>query len=116
MFHPLQVLNVGLKWPNDTYANGVTKIGGLIVKTTIMGANGIVNIGCGINLDNGKPTICINDMIREYNHTNQKQLPLLKYEQFLALMFNEIENLVELVQQGNFEKFYKLYYELWLHR
>ncbi|XP_073839153.1 holocarboxylase synthetase-like protein isoform X2 [Musca autumnalis] len=110
-----KVLNIGLKWPNDTYANGVTKIGGLVVKTTLIGTNAIVNIGCGINLDNGKPTICINDMIREYNHTNQKQLPPLKYEEFLAMIFNEIERLLELVQQGDFDKFYQIYYNLWLH-
>ncbi|XP_075145553.1 holocarboxylase synthetase-like protein isoform X2 [Haematobia irritans] len=110
-----KVLNIGIKWPNDAYANGVTKIGGLVIKTTIMGTNALVNIGCGINLDNSKPTICINDMIREYNHSNQKSLPLLKYEQYIALMFNEIEYLVELVQGGDFEKFYKIYYDLWLH-
>lgn len=112
----LQNLNIGLKWPNDTYANGINKIGGLVVKTTLFGTNAIVNIGCGINLDNAKPTTCINDMIRDYNNSNQKNLPSLKYEQFLALMFNEIERLIELVQKGEFESFYKLYHELWLHR
>uniref|UniRef100_A0A1I8QBH0 BPL/LPL catalytic domain-containing protein n=1 Tax=Stomoxys calcitrans TaxID=35570 RepID=A0A1I8QBH0_STOCA len=110
-----KVLNIGLKWPNDAYANGVTKIGGLMVRTTLNGTNAIVNIGCGINLDNSKPTICVNDMIREYNHANQKNLPLLKYEQFIAMMFNEIEQLVELIQNGDFDKFYKIYYDLWLH-
>ncbi|XP_065355202.1 biotin--protein ligase isoform X2 [Calliphora vicina] len=114
--HPLyKVLNLGLKWPNDAYANGINKIGGLVVKTTLMGTNAIVNIGCAINLDNRKPTICINDMIRDYNSANQQKLPSIKYEMILALMFNEIERLVELVQTGDFESFYKLYYDLWLH-
>lgn len=86
------------------------------MKTTILGTTAIANIGCGINLDNEKPTICINDMIREYNHANQKKLPLLKYEQFIAMVFNEIEHLIEMVQQGDYEKFYKLYYDIWMHR
>ncbi|XP_037815457.1 biotin--protein ligase isoform X2 [Lucilia sericata] len=114
--HPLyKVLNLGLKWPNDAYANGINKIGGLVVKTTLMGTNAIVNIGCAINLDNRKPTICLNDMIRDYNSANQQKLPSIKYEMLLALMFNEIERLIELVQTGDFETFYQLYYDLWLH-
>ncbi|XP_023297567.2 biotin--protein ligase isoform X3 [Lucilia cuprina] len=114
--HPLyKVLNLGLKWPNDAYANGINKIGGLVVKTTLMGTNAIVNIGCAINLDNRKPTICLNDMIRDYNSANQQKLPSIKYEMLLALMFNEIERLIELVQTGEFETFYQLYYDLWLH-
>lgn len=86
------------------------------MKTTLMGTNAIVNIGCAINLDNQKPTICINDMIREYNNANQQKIPDIKYELLLALMFNEIERLIELVQTGEFDDFYNLYYDLWLHK
>ena len=111
-------MDIGLKWPNDVYANGITKIGGLIVKTTITGNTAIVNIGCGINLDNGKPTLCINDIIAEFNLKNDQNLnlPKIKYETFIALMFNEIERLLEQVQTHGFEEFYRLYYDLWLHR
>lgn len=81
-----------------------------------MGTNAIVNIGCAFNLDNRKPTLCINDLIRDYNNANQQKLPPIKYENLLALMFNEIERLIELVKTGDFDSFYKIYYELWLHR
>ncbi|TMW51845.1 hypothetical protein DOY81_003090 [Sarcophaga bullata] len=114
--HPLyKVLDIGLKWPNDAYANGINKIGGLVVNTTLFGTSANVNIGCAINLDNQKPTLCLNDMIRDYNNANQKTLPPIKYELLLALMFNEIERLIESVQTGDFDDFYKLYYDLWLH-
>lgn len=87
-----------------------------MVNTTLFGTSAIVNIGCAINLDNQKPTICLNDMIRDYNNANQKNLPPIKYEVLLALMFNEIERLIESVQTGEFESFYNLYYDTWLHK
>lgn len=108
-------LDVRLKWPNDIYANGVQKIGGLIVKTTMIGSKVIANIGCGINLDNEKPTTCINSMISEYNMINRTNIPILKYEEFIALTFNEIERILEKVKSGDFDYFYELYYEHWLH-
>ncbi|XP_030556458.1 biotin--protein ligase isoform X2 [Drosophila novamexicana] len=111
-----RVLDIALKWPNDIIANGNYKIGGLIVNTTLLGSQAIVNIGCGINLNNSKPTVCINDMINEYNvRMPNAKLPLLKYEQFIAMIFNEMERILAEVQNGDFDTFYSLYYELWLH-
>ncbi|XP_034662884.1 biotin--protein ligase isoform X4 [Drosophila subobscura] len=116
--HPIYgVLDISLKWPNDIYAHGSNKIGGLVVNTTLLGSQAIVNIGSGINLNNSKPTLCINDMIREHNNTEASlnKLPLLKYEQFIAMIFNEIERLLAEIQNGDFESFYALYYSIWLH-
>lgn len=39
------VLNIGLKWPNDIYAGGNVKIGGLIVSTTIINNLAVCNAG-----------------------------------------------------------------------
>ncbi|XP_034132628.1 biotin--protein ligase isoform X5 [Drosophila guanche] len=116
--HPIYgVLDISLKWPNDIYSHGSNKIGGLVVNTTLLGSQAIVNIGSGINLNNSKPTLCINDMIREHNNTagSLNKLPLLKYEQFIAMIFNEIERLLAEIQNGDFESFYALYYSIWLH-
>uniref|UniRef100_A0A1A9VB40 BPL/LPL catalytic domain-containing protein n=1 Tax=Glossina austeni TaxID=7395 RepID=A0A1A9VB40_GLOAU len=107
-------LDIRLKWPNDVYAYGINKIGGLCLHSFLT-HEAVLNAGCGLNLDNDTPTTCINDMIRDYNHANQQKLPTLKYEELLALIFNEIERLLELVKDGDFETFYKLYYSLWLH-
>ncbi|XP_037730753.1 biotin--protein ligase isoform X4 [Drosophila subpulchrella] len=110
------VLDISLKWPNDIYANGNQKIGGLVVNTTLQGSQAIVNIGSGINLNNSKPTVCINDLIREHNiRAPNNKLPILKYELFIATIFNEIERLLGEVQNGDFDSFYALYYSLWLH-
>ncbi|EDV47891.1 biotin--protein ligase isoform X2 [Drosophila erecta] len=110
------VLDISIKWPNDIYANGNQKIGGLVINTTLQGSQAIVNIGSGINLDNSKPTVCINDLIREYNaRVPNNKLPILKYEILIAMIFNEIERLLAEVQNGDFDSFYVLYYSLWLH-
>lgn len=92
----LQVLDISIKWPNDIYANGNQKIGGLVINTTLQGSQAIVNIGSGINLNNSRPTVCINDLIREYNTcVPNNKLPILKYELLIAMIFNEIERLWE---------------------
>jgi biotin---protein ligase len=85
-----QDLNIRLKWPNDILANGTTKIGGLIINSAIEATRAICNIGVGVNLSNSNPTLCLNDLIKEYNTRHNKSLPLLSYERTFALIFNEI--------------------------
>lgn len=138
LFISFQVLDIKLKWPNDIYANSDMKIGGLIVTSLIEGDMAICNIGecyeqeklkrvslqhrvililgLGVNLSNSIPTTCINDMITAYNKRSAKNLPLLTYEKTLALIFNEIERILERVQSGDVEYLYDLYYKCWLHR
>ncbi|XP_055701269.1 biotin--protein ligase isoform X2 [Phlebotomus papatasi] len=112
-----QDLDIRLKWPNDIYANGTVKIGGLITTSIIESQMAVCNIGCGINLDNSNPTLCLNDLIREFNTQTSGKLPLLRYEKILALIFNEIERIFRRVQEGShgLEYFYELYYKFWLH-
>nr|XP_019533306.2 biotin--protein ligase isoform X1 [Aedes albopictus] len=111
-----ETLNIGVKWPNDIYANGCTKIGGLIINSQLCGAEAIVNVGCGVNLSNSKPTMCINDLIEEYNRLEHTNLPPLGYEETLAQIFNEIENLFLTVQEKHdLQDLYNLYYKYWLH-
>lgn len=111
-------MDIGIKWPNDIYANGCTKIGGLIVSSVLQANQAICNIGCALNLNNSTPTTCINDMINEYNIRQNAKLDLINYEQFLAIFFNEIERLYNVVQNdtNGMDIFYKLYQTLWLHR
>ncbi|XP_026477706.1 biotin--protein ligase-like [Ctenocephalides felis] len=58
-------LDIGLKWPNDIYAHGAVKIGGLVVTSTLDSDITVCNVGCGVNLDNSDPTTCINDVIKK---------------------------------------------------
>lgn len=129
-------MDIKLKWPNDIYANSDKKIGGLIVTSLIEGDMAICNIGkknisilkcmsftnitffigLGVNLSNSLPTTCINDMIKAYNKKNLKCLPLLSFEKTLAIIFNEIELILNQVQTGDLEYLYNLYYKYWMHR
>lgn len=110
-------MDIGLKWPNDIYANGSTKIGGVLVNSTIHLDTIVCNIGVGINLSNCSPTVSINELVKEFNLRHKKNLSLLEYEYLLAKIFNSIENLYGKVQEeGDIHFLYELYYNLWLHR
>ncbi|XP_063990919.1 biotin--protein ligase isoform X1 [Diachasmimorpha longicaudata] len=110
-----QDIDVRLKWPNDFYAGSQTKIGGLIVTSSMQSSKVICDIGLAINLSNSLPTRCVNDVIKQYNEKHKTKLAPLTYEHFLAIVFNELESLYNIVQEGNVAHFYNLYYEYWLH-
>jgi hypothetical protein len=43
----------------------VDGIGGVIANSSVCGTEFVVNVGCGLNLYNAAPTLCINQLIRE---------------------------------------------------
>lgn len=104
-----------MKWPNDIYVNGTTKIGGLIINSIINQSTSIINAGCALNISNSAPTTCINDLIDSLNSRLNKNVPHLSYEKTFAIIFNEIEDILNRVQKGDFEYLYNLYYQNWLH-
>uniref|UniRef100_A0A2S2NYB8 Biotin--protein ligase n=2 Tax=Schizaphis graminum TaxID=13262 RepID=A0A2S2NYB8_SCHGA len=108
-------LDLGLKWPNDIYAGGNAKIGGLVISSSASGNTAICSIGCGVNLNNSLPTTCINDIIIEHNANSHNQLNTLTYEQYFATVFTELERLLNQVQNGNVDIIFDLYYKYWLH-
>ncbi|WAR09207.1 BPL1-like protein, partial [Mya arenaria] len=104
-----------LKWPNDIYYGHHMKLGGVIVKSTIM--DGIVHatIGCGFNVDNSNPTICINDIVDMVNKEQGTQRPMFTTEQLIARTVTEIEALIGQFQKEGVDSFRKMYYDKWLH-
>lgn len=114
-FFSLQELNIGLKWPNDIYVNGSVKIGGLIINSILNQSTSIINAGCALNVGNSSPTTCINDLIENLNTTKNKNVPHLSYEKTFAIIFNEIEKVLNKVQTGDFDFLYNSYYRNWLH-
>ncbi|XP_026677474.1 biotin--protein ligase [Diaphorina citri] len=105
-----QDIDLGIKWPNDLYVNGNVKLGGIIVTSSILSTfesqMAVCNIGVGMNLDNSQPTTCLNSIF-----SANPSSPLLSYEQYFALVFNHLEQLME----GDFDEIYDLYYKHWLH-
>lgn len=108
-------LDLKLKWPNDIYVGKLTKIGGVVVTSYYDSSHVICNVGVGVNLSNSKPTCCINDLITEYNKIHKTKLPPLSYERYFALVFSEMECLLDIVQSGNMDYFLKAYYKFWIH-
>ncbi|KAJ8682026.1 hypothetical protein QAD02_017818 [Eretmocerus hayati] len=108
-------IDIKIKWPNDLYAGNNFKIGGLVVSTSLDSTTAICNLGVGVNLSNSSPTVCINDLIKKCNETSKKKVKKLTLERYLALVFNELESLLDIVQAGNMDHLYKLYYKYWMH-
>ncbi|XP_058097234.1 biotin--protein ligase 2-like [Magnolia sinica] len=102
-------LDVKIKWPNDLYLNGL-KVGGILCTSTYKSKKFNVSAGIGLNVDNEKPTTCLNAMIRKLTSTYQ-----LKREHILAEFFNKFEILFDVFMSQGFQALEDLYYKTWLH-
>ncbi|XP_043801888.1 biotin--protein ligase isoform X2 [Apis laboriosa] len=108
-------IDLRLKWPNDIYAGNNIKIGGMIIETHVISDLNICNVGVGINLFNKEPTCCINDIVCAFNEMYNKKLKMISYEQYFAIVFNEIERWLNIVQDGDIDVFLDAYYTYWMH-
>ena len=102
-------LDFRIKWPNDIYFGSRTKIGGVIVKSSVLRDSITVTIGAGINLDNQLPTVSINQILRD------SCLNVLDQEVFLAQVFNCLEEIIWKCSSDQYSEVESLYYKYWLH-
>ncbi|XP_052202848.1 biotin--protein ligase 2-like [Diospyros lotus] len=103
-------LDVRIKWPNDLYLNGL-KVGGILCTSTYKSKKFNVSAGIGLNIDNEKPTTCLNAVLQKYTPADYQ----LKREEILAAFFNKFENLFDLFVKRGFQSLEELYYNTWLH-
>ncbi|CAH9084813.1 unnamed protein product [Cuscuta epithymum] len=103
-------LNVRIKWPNDLYLDGL-KVGGILCTSTYKSQKFNVSAGIGINVDNEKPTTCLNAALQKSTSARN----LLKREGILAAFFNKFETLNETFFKKGFQPLEELYYKSWLH-
>lgn len=75
-----------------------------------MGSQVTAMIGCGVNLNNQRPTLCLNELIRQVGETRP-----LSLEHFLAAVFNQLEELVTLISSGRLDQVLAFYHQHWLH-
>lgn len=104
-----------LKWPNDIYFQNRVKIGGVLVKMSVMGTNINANIGCGVNTANSRPTLCLNDIIAAYNQQTNSKLDAFSTLEMIAGTLNQLERLIDLVAAGGLHQFIERYLQAWLH-
>eukprot|EP00268_Persea_americana_P017477 TRINITY_DN1841_c0_g1_i5.p1 TRINITY_DN1841_c0_g1~~TRINITY_DN1841_c0_g1_i5.p1 ORF type:complete len:374 (+),score=62.53 TRINITY_DN1841_c0_g1_i5:286-1407(+) len=102
-------LDVKIKWPNDLYLDGL-KVGGILCTSTYRSKKFNVSAGIGLNIDNDKPTACLNSKLHQLGSAHQ-----LRKEDILAAFFNKFEVLFYAFMDEGFEALEDLYYKTWLH-
>ncbi|XP_011012499.1 PREDICTED: biotin--protein ligase 1, chloroplastic-like [Populus euphratica] len=103
-------LDVRIKWPSDLYLNGV-KVGGILCTSIYRSKKFNVSAGIGLNVDNKKPTTCLNVVLRELVGA----ACALRREDIVAAFLNKFEKLYGLFINGGFQILEELYYKTWLH-
>lgn len=103
-------IDVRIKWPNDLYLNGL-KVGGILSTSTYKSKKFNVSTGIGLNVDNEKPTTCLNAVVRELSAA----ACTLRREDIVAAFLNKFENFYDLFINGGFQTLEELYYKTWLH-
>ncbi|GAB1300454.1 Biotin--protein ligase [Apodemus speciosus] len=108
-------IDLRVKWPNDIYYSDLMKIGGVLVNSTLMGETFHILIGCGFNVTNSNPTICINDLIEEYNKQHKAGLKPLRSDCLIARAVTVLEKLIDRFQDQGPDGVLPLYYKYWVH-
>ncbi|KAM9254180.1 biotin--protein ligase isoform 1-T1 [Dugong dugon] len=110
-----QDINLRVKWPNDIYYSDLMKLGGVLVNSTLMGETFYILIGCGVNVTNSNPTICINDLVTEYNKQQRVDLKPLRADFLIARTVTQLEKLIDTFQDKGPNGVLPLYYKYWVH-
>ena len=106
----LPELDVRIKWPNDLYLKGL-KVGGILCTSSYEPKVYNICTGIGLNVDNEKPTTCLNAALQELKANS----PRLKREDILASFFNKFEVLFDIFSNQGFQALEEQYYNSWLH-
>ncbi|CAI0438147.1 unnamed protein product [Linum tenue] len=121
-FQGLPYMSARIKWPNDIYLNGL-KVGGILCTSTYRSKKFNISAGIGLNVDNDKPTTCLNAFLREISPAACH----LTREEIVASFFNKFEKLYDIfINQGEypfknkmknhgFGPLEELYCGTWLH-
>ncbi|XP_051542128.1 biotin--protein ligase isoform X2 [Myxocyprinus asiaticus] len=108
-------IDLRLKWPNDIYYSNLMKLGGVLVNSTITGQTFNLLIGCGFNVSNSNPTICINDLVLQQNCECGRSLDALSTSQLIARTVSLLERFIADFQLRGPHALLPLYYKRWIH-
>ncbi|KAJ0062184.1 hypothetical protein NL108_017421, partial [Boleophthalmus pectinirostris] len=108
-------LDLRVKWPNDIYHGDGLKLGGVLVTSTVLGSTFHLLVGCGFNVSNSSPTVCINDLIQKHNQEHGGGLQPLTCAQLIARSLSLLEDLISLFQREGPDAVLPTYYSRWLH-
>ncbi|KAK3521796.1 hypothetical protein QTP70_018286, partial [Hemibagrus guttatus] len=108
-------IDLRVKWPNDIYYGNLMKLGGVLVTSTMMGSTFHLLIGCGFNVSNSNPTICINDLVVQLNRERGSKLSPLNTAQLIGRSITLLEQLISDFQLHGPEAVLPIYYKRWVH-
>ncbi|XP_051540030.1 biotin--protein ligase-like [Myxocyprinus asiaticus] len=108
-------IDLRLKWPNDIYYSNLMKLGGVLVNSTICGQTFHLLIGCGFNVSNSNPTICINDLVLQQNRECGRSLDALSPSHLIARSVSLLERFIADFQLCGPHALLPLYYKRWIH-
>ncbi|XP_073440757.1 biotin--protein ligase isoform X1 [Dendrobates tinctorius] len=108
-------IELKVKWPNDIYYSNLMKLGGVLVNSTLMGHTFHILIGCGFNVTNSNPTICINDLIHEHNKRYRTNIDPLRADTLIARSVTALERLIRIFQEEGPGAILPVYYKYWVH-
>ena len=91
-----------LSYSLKLYSLFQVKLGGVIATSSILSDSLIINIGCGLNLDNSTPTISFNKL------RNDAGLEPLCRELYLAQVFNKLERIMKKFAEDKQEKIFEV--------
>lgn len=112
-------LNIKIKWPNDIlFVDSMSKLAGILVRSFLFGSTVNVQIGIGFNLSNGHPSVCLDDIIQQYNSSQLEGSPKLERitkETLIARILNQFELLLAMLEEGRVSEIKQLYLSSWIH-
>ncbi|XP_027007207.2 biotin--protein ligase isoform X1 [Tachysurus fulvidraco] len=108
-------IDLRVKWPNDIYYGNLMKLGGVLVTSSMMGSTFHLLIGCGFNVSNSNPTICINDLVVQHNRERGSKLSPLSPAQLIGRSVTLLEQLISDFQLYGPEAVLPIYYKRWVH-
>ncbi|XP_012854994.1 PREDICTED: biotin--protein ligase 2-like isoform X1 [Erythranthe guttata] len=103
-------LDVRIKWPNDLYLDGL-KVGGILCTSTYKDKKFNVSAGIGLNVNNEKPTTCLNAILQRLGYVSHQ----LQREDIVAAFFSKFESFYDIFISQGFQALEELYYKTWLH-
>ncbi|KAL7118034.1 hypothetical protein ACP275_03G110300 [Erythranthe tilingii] len=103
-------LDVRIKWPNDLYLDGL-KVGGILCTSTYKDKKFNVSAGIGLNVNNEKPTTCLNAILQRLGYVSHQ----LQRDDIVAAFFNKFESFYDIFISQGFQALEELYYKTWLH-
>ena len=72
--------------------------------------------GCGFNVSNSNPTICLNDLVALHNREHGTGLAPLSISLLIARSVSTLEALIADVQEKGPDAALPTYYKRWMHR